>query len=213
VVCVPIYAIITFITLIAPSAYNGLEIPIAIFEGYSFYCFFSLLVTNLGGPTEAVKALKNNDQPLQCACCCPSDKASFYNQTLWALFHFLFTRAIVVIVSVILEEFRVVFVILSLVAFVLLVYAVLSTVIFFENVYKHQINLMGVSKFIVIKSSVGLMVVQGLIIQILIATDNITLSDTSTYTGDERAIRIYCKLAVSYACLSLPSLCRFHRAL
>ena len=75
---------------------------------------------------------------------------------------------------------------LSLVSFALLVNAVLSTVIFFENVYDQCTNLMAISKFLVIKVSVGLIVVQGIIVEIIIALDKAS-------SGDDNAIRLYCK--------------------
>lgn len=53
--CIPIYAFIIFISLLAPAAYEGLQIPITLFEGYSFYCFFALLVNNLGGPDATLR--------------------------------------------------------------------------------------------------------------------------------------------------------------
>jgi len=37
-----------YISFVVPSAFNGLEIPISIAEGYFFCCFFVLLVENLG---------------------------------------------------------------------------------------------------------------------------------------------------------------------
>jgi len=76
--------------------------------------------------------------------------------------------------------------VLSLVSFALLVNAVLSTVIFFENVYDQCTNLMAISKFLVIKVSVGLIVVQGIIVEIIIALDKAT-------KGYDYTIRMYCK--------------------
>jgi hypothetical protein len=84
-------------------------------------------------------------------------------------------------------------VVLSIVAFMLLVNAVLSTIIFFENVYEQCTNLMAISKFLVIKVSVGLIVTQGIIVQIVIALNKVTLKDDSEYSGDDRAIRLYCE--------------------
>lgn len=46
----PSYAFLMWLSLINPSAYEGLEILVAVVEAYSFYSIFAVIVTNLGGP-------------------------------------------------------------------------------------------------------------------------------------------------------------------
>jgi len=189
---VPLYAFIIYISLLAPWAYNGLEIPIAIIEGYAIYCFFALIVTNLGGPNESVKYMNGLSKPLCCTLCCPVEKYSFYMRTLWSCRHILVTRVVLVILAAIFENIKAVYIVLSIVSFALIARAVLSVVTFFEHSYERSANFMGVSKLFILKVSVGLIVFQGLIVQIVIGLNKVTLASDSTYNSDERAIRLYC---------------------
>lgn len=50
----------------------------------------------------------------------------------------------------------------------------------------------GVSKIAILKVSVGLIVVQGIITQLVIALNKVTLSSDSNFSSNERAIRLYC---------------------
>ena len=46
----PAYSILMFISLMKPSAYLYCEVGVSVFEGLSFYGFFSMMVQYLGGP-------------------------------------------------------------------------------------------------------------------------------------------------------------------
>lgn len=215
VIGVPIYAVFVFISLIFPQGYNAFNIPIAAFEGYSFYCFFSLVVTNLGGPSETVRYIQDANNPicctkLFCSSCCPTDSARFYARVLSALFHFVTTRMVVVCLSVIIfyalptTAGKLIFVVLQLVSFVILVNGVLSVVNFYENVMDANSNIYGVLKFLVLKISVGLIVVQGLIVDIIIALNKVTLQPDDTYSPNDRALRVYLFLVLlEYLFISL----------
>lgn len=81
----PLYALCLLISVARPEALGALQIPIAFVEGYSFYCFLTVLVTNLGGPEKAVEALQG--RPLICCTsCCPTEPDKFYNKVVWAVF-------------------------------------------------------------------------------------------------------------------------------
>jgi len=97
----PTYATLMFVSLLVPKLFAGLEVLIAIAEGYFFMCFFTLLVENLGGASKTVRLLEHQGRPLLFSCCCPTEYARFYRRVKWALFHFLFTRTGVVILQVI----------------------------------------------------------------------------------------------------------------
>ena len=206
----PTYATLIFISLLVPKLFAGLEILIAISEGYFFLCFFTLLVENLGGPSKTVRLLEHQGRPLLCGCCCPGEYARFYRRVKWALFHFLFTRSFIVTIqsacsyatSKLAAKLAFAFAIIS---FMFVINGFGSLVIFFESVLRASSNLNGVYKMILLKVSVGIIVLQGLIEEILWATGEIKLDSTSMFTGEERAQRIFC-LAVlcEYALLSLP---------
>lgn len=188
--CIPIYAMIIFISFIRPDAYVALNAPIAIFEGYSFYCFIAFVVENLGGPAGAVSRLKSNGKDLCCTCCCPSDRSNFYQRMSSGVFHLLTSRSIITLVSVIFyyshsEVGKKIYIVLSLIAFALLVNGLIGIVVFYENVMADCENLMGVSKVLVLKVSVGLIVLQGIIVELITAFNSSVNPKEST--------EIYCK--------------------
>lgn len=129
----PLYAILIYISLVIPVIYTAMEVPLALIEGYSFYAFFVLLVTNMGGPIETVNYLTKSDKKLLFYCCCPLDKKKFYGKATWNLFHFLFTRVIVVFLSVICSYVdskisKLLAILFSLVALIQLIYGVASVI-------------------------------------------------------------------------------------
>jgi hypothetical protein len=215
----PLYALFIFISLCAPNALAALNIPITIVEGYSFYCFYTMIVTNLGGPAKAVQAFKASGKELACCnSCCPSDHVVFYRRTTWALFHFLFTRSVLVILAAIAyysgtKAGKALYAIFSLASTVILAYALihiilfckfLILVVFFiillnapisldENVYESCRNLFGILKAFLLKFSVGLIVLEGLIVQFMTVTGDEPYNDDSTWSAEEQTIRGYCK--------------------
>lgn len=98
----PYYAFFIVLSLWAPQAYEFFIVPITIMEGYSFYCFFSLLVSNIGGPGSIVTLMEGSDKDyFCCGGCCPSSKAAFYRRTTWGVWHLVFTRSVIAILAAI----------------------------------------------------------------------------------------------------------------
>lgn len=98
----PLYAFLIFIGLNVPHGLVALNIPIAMFEGYSFYCFFALIVTNMGGPASTVQFFKDSGKPLICCnSCCPEDHVQYYKKATWAMVHLIVTRVVVVTLAAI----------------------------------------------------------------------------------------------------------------
>lgn len=132
----PLYALFMFIGVVEPNALAAVNIPITFIEGYSFYCFYTMIVTNLGGPQKAVHAFKSSGKELICCKgCFPSDHLLFYKRTIWALFHFLWTRTLFMILSAIsfyskTKAGKALYAIFSLVSTVILVYALLHIILF-----------------------------------------------------------------------------------
>jgi hypothetical protein len=179
----------------------AMEVPMALIEGYSFYTFFVLLVTNLGGPTETVNYLMKSEKKLLFYCCCPYDKKRFYTKATWNLFHFLFTRVIVVFLSVICfyadtKPAKLVSVLLSLVALVQLIYGVLSVINLFEDVYSFTTNLNGVLKLLLLKMSVGLITIEGIIVELMNAFGANPYKENNEYSAEDRLQRNYCALVL-----------------
>lgn len=130
----PLYALFMLISLGAPKAYAAMTIPTAYVEGYSFYCFLSILVVNLGGPAKVVEAIQG--RPLICCTSsCPTEPDKFYNKVVWVVYQLILVRPIVVILAAICsyansKAGRALNVVLSLVAFVLLARSLIHFVLF-----------------------------------------------------------------------------------
>lgn len=195
----PIYAVLIYISLLAPEAFHAIDIFISIYEAYSFYAFFTLIVTNLGGPTNAVELFKGPDQLACCNSICTSDRTKFYNKTRHALFHFLFTRVFIVTAAAIAHYSHTsagdtLSTILRLVSAVILFYCLVHIVLFYEAVYNHCTNLFGIVKMFLLKFSVGLIVIQGIIKDFMVQADyDPTQYDDMDYSYEKRVDRAYCR--------------------
>jgi len=199
----PFYGILIYISLAIPVLYLALEVPTAIIEGYSFYTFFVLMVVNLGGPNETVNYLNASNKPLLFYCCCPSDKKQFYKNACWNVFHFLFSRVVVVLLSVICSYAalangnkiaKLLSVIFALVALIQLCYGVASVVNLYEDVYGNLKNLNGVLKVFLLKISVGLITLQGIVVECLVEFGGNPYDSNSEYSAADRLQRNFCAL-------------------
>ncbi len=86
-----------------------------------------MIVTNLGGPSATIDYMRQSGKDLICSCCCPSEHKAFYKKATWALFHFFFTRTLLIVLSAICfysgkKAGKALYAVFSLVSFVLLVY-------------------------------------------------------------------------------------------
>lgn len=210
----PLYALCLLISVARPEALGALQIPIAFVEGYSFYCFLTVLVTNLGGPEKAVEALQG--RPLICCTsCCPTEPDKFYNKVVWAVFSFITWRPFVVILGTICDYAkgriaRLLYFLFTLLAFALLVRSILHFVLFYEAVFAKSSNLKGVLKVMLLKFSVGLIVLQGIIEQALVLAHAEPYQDDSQWSKEDKTQRGYCLLVMLEFCiLQLPYLIAF----
>jgi hypothetical protein len=135
----PLYSFFIFIGLTSPNSLAALNVPITIVEGYSFYCFYSLIVTNLGGPAKAVHTFQSSGRPLLCCSSwCPSDHIVFYKRTIWALFHLFFTRTIFITLSAIAfysktKAGKALYAIFTMCSSVILLYALINIILFCKS--------------------------------------------------------------------------------
>ena len=61
-----------------------------------------------------------------------------------------------------------------------------------ENVYEYLINLFGVLKLALLKVSIGAIVIQGLIENILYSTGSLSYDDDDAHSAQEKSMRVYC---------------------
>jgi hypothetical protein len=115
-----LYPIVMYASLIGGVIVNLiLQIPMALFDGYTFYCFFTLLVINFGGPSETISYMKTKE--IKCfSKLCPNDKLIYYKRiTIW-LYYIRVIRPVVTIIQAVLGIFAYLsdkFIIIALTAF------------------------------------------------------------------------------------------------
>jgi hypothetical protein len=76
-----------------------------------------------------------------------------------------------------------------------------------ENVFEQCTNLFGVVKLILLKISVGAIVVQGLVESFLYTSGTSPFKDDDTYDAEEKTLRAYCKFGsslLSLCCVVVP---------
>lgn len=189
--CIPTYALLMYISMVAPNAYEALTIPVAFAEGASFYSFFGMIVKNLGGPEMTVNVLNQINRPPFFNCCsCQTDGQTFYQRTRRALFFMFSIRVVFVILSVIFtylgekdKKALILGVLFDFVSAGFVVYVFISLINFYEMLYPVSHNVYGVLKLLLMKGSVGLMVLEGIIMQ-LVAFAKVASPDT--------CIQVYC---------------------
>lgn len=98
----PLYAFFMMIGLASPDAIPALNIPLSLVESYSFYCFFVLLVTNLGGSNKFLETMVAVNREIMCCNpCCPADMKGMYEGARKGLWHIIVTRNIAVVIAAI----------------------------------------------------------------------------------------------------------------
>lgn len=200
----PSYAVLIFIAVCKPKIIEIMEVPIAIAEGFSFYTFFDMLITNLGGSESTIREMiAYGKDP---CCCCPSSPIKFFKRVKWALFQFLFVRPIVVLLAAIFNyaDVKALFLVFTFIAVFQFLFGFGSLALFYENVYTQSGNINATLKIILLKVSVGVYVIQGIIEEMLVATDTLDIKDTDRYTAEERAGRaLGIVVLAEYAIMSL----------
>lgn len=86
--------------------------------------------------------------------------------------------------------------VLSVVNAGILLYALLMLLNFYESVFNHCKNLFGLLKLLMVKVTVGLITLQGLVESLLVASNDIPYNDDDVYSADEKAQRFYCFLVL-----------------
>lgn len=188
----PFYSFFMWIALMEPVTYDALQIPFAIVEGYAFYSFLSLLVANLGGPEGAIELMRTAPEGAFC-CCYYRDPVKFYNQVLNAQWYVFFVRVPLIVIGTIAAyaHLDALYGICTLLALAILIYALISLI----NYYEHLmfLDMAHLLKLVTLKVSIGLIVVQGIVEQILIMTGSLDgIVANPHYTQDGTITRYYC---------------------
>lgn len=207
----PFYAFFMMIGCAAPRALPALNIPLNLVESYSFYCFFVLLVSNLGGSNAFVNAMNSTNKTIFCCNpCCPKDNLGMYNGARSGLWHLIITRNVITVIAAICDYSgsragKALYAVLSVVCVILLFNSLMRIFLIYELIYEHCQNVFNVWKVLLLKFSIGLIVFEGLICQFMIAFNKEPYDDDSDWNAEEKTSRAYCSLVlVEYAVLTLP---------
>jgi len=137
------------------------------------------------------------------------------------MYHFLVTRVFIVLLSVICAYAananhsrlaKVLSVLLSLIALVQLIYGIGSVINLYEDVYEHLKNIHGVLKAILLKVSVALITIQGIVLGFLIELGGNPYKDNDKYSAEDRLQRYYCALVlIEFTVVSVVYLYAFRK--
>ena len=211
-----------WVSLVIPSLYLPMQVPIAVAEGYCFYSFFGMITNNLGGSNAVCKILDTEfdkgKRPL-CPCCCPTKGTLFYRRVYNALWNFIYTRTGFVFLTIILQciftfspnmaeahvrSLKIGAYLFTAISLCLLGNGFGSLVMFYEVLYEQSRNVNGTFKILLLKFSVGLIVIQGLIEEIVWNLNLIHVEDSPSFTAEDRAQRLYCFIVLfEYMFLSI----------
>ena len=97
----PSYAFFVWISLVEPQVFEGMQIAFTIIEAMSFYCFFAMIVANLGGASNAIKTMRAANKTPFCSCCCPGEPGAFYMRVYNSLWYMLWIRVPVITIATI----------------------------------------------------------------------------------------------------------------
>jgi hypothetical protein len=189
----PLYAIYLWISVLDPYTNDALEPFYAVVEGYSFFSMFALLVTNLGGPRAAVKTLRSYPDKRTFCPCYPQDGLALYMRVLNAMKYMFFWRVVLVVAATICvySGLQSIYLIVTLVSLGVLLYGVVTLINFYE-VLMH-LDLGHVFKLVTLKVSVGLIVIQGLVEEILYSVGVFdAVKPHPSYTKEGTVLRYYC---------------------
>lgn len=200
--CLPFYGLFIWLCVVEPRGYTIFIIFITFVEGFAFYNYASLIVTDCGGANRFVELLKGSGRSLLCCgCCCPKDFVVYYKRTTWAIWHFWWTRTVLSVLTCICSfasspAGKALAVVFSVMGAVIAVFAIVSFLLMYENVYKETTNVAGLSKFLLVKVSVGAIVLQGLAAQFLVAANKSPYVDDDAYSVAEKTTRGYCVIVL-----------------
>jgi len=186
---------------------------IAIAEGFSMFCFLSLVIENLGGVRAAIGIQEAAGEPLICNCANKNYKG-FYTNMYARISMVMTVRPIIVLfqaVFMMLEErhsgnkaYKGIASILALISAAILLTAFISLAIFYFSVMNHCANIYGTVKIFLLKICVGAIVLQGLAELVLAEYAPTTAQEDDWTGGTYKYLRVYCLLVLAEYALLTP---------
>lgn len=183
-ILVPGFALCFWIQLCFPTTEIGMLIPEAFFQAYAVFSFFAFTVYFVGGPSECIKIFKDTEktEPRCLFGCVKSNSRKFYHWSYWAHWQYMFLRPPIVILSVIAGYLfgsqNNVYIALSVITFLMVCWVVLWLFKTYHVLHDSCNGLNGFWKIFIVKTTVGLTLGEGTLVQILQFFDVIPVSDT-----------------------------------
>ena len=191
VLLLPIFSICYLIALEFDRLYIYVLLPASIAQGYATFSFVALFVHYAGGPEKCLEIFKVS-RAYSPSCSFKnylnSHPRYFYNLIYFTQIQFLILRPAVIIGEIVAEvQGRVdISNILSGVSAFLIIISIFGLVQLHHVLYTHVKGLNAKTKMIIIKGSIGMIVLEGLVEQVLAAMNVIGLESIGP------VVRIYC---------------------
>lgn len=206
----PLFAIIITITVWAPNSFQAFVPLEAALEGYAVMTFFALIVLNCGGSSNVVKILGVSDR-IACCDCQRNAPINCYKRVCKAVWQFVYIRPLVATIGAFVfycTEMDGLFLIIQGICFLQTAGMLVGLLSLAYTLYEDCIGLNIVYKLFVIKISVGLVVIQGFVIDNLYTYGYISIPDKysySDYSEDSKIQRAYCLLCLTeFVILCIP---------
>ena len=197
----PIFSFTVFVSLLKPEIFPAMRVPQSIFEAYAVYCFVALLVVNCGGAEKAARMIQDSDIPLICYRYKKEAPSNSYQRILNSIRQFLYIRPIIELIAAICayKGATTIYSIAIYAAALSTVYMIPGLLTVARVLYDECEGLNVAYKFIVIKVSVGLILIEDAVQQYLYSSGTVSISDdigNSDYSEEEKFIRIYSMIAI-----------------
>jgi hypothetical protein len=195
-----------FVSLWAPAAFTAIMIPAAVYEGYGVYCLFAFIVNHVGKGQGMIEVYRKSENVVSCFAYQRQNPERAYNRTWWSLWQFTYIRPLIVTIIAIgyygnKKAVVIVFTALGAISTVIMVVPLFSLA---YTAYDYLEGLSPLLKLLMVKVSVGLILIEGAAAGILAQSNKAHLDDDSgddKYTDTERVIRVYCVISLVEAVL------------
>lgn len=192
---VPGFSVCYLISFVYPPSYIFMQLPEAFIQAYSLFCFLTLFVLYVGGPAKCLEIFQTTTRTFP-SCLYKkllnNNPRGFYQYIFWAHFQFIAIRPIVVAISVIAACFQQWYIsdIISFIATLMVAYAVIALLKAYHVLFEHCHGLNAMTKVTVIKGTIGLVLGEGFIEELLFAFNII---DTDEQLN---SVRLYCFIVI-----------------
>ena len=203
----PSFMTFIFIALWIPSIYAVLKVIAAAFEAYGVYCIFTLMVKCVGGANACIDVVSKSERK---TCCCETNRIQFpttyYRRTRWAIKQFLYLRPLIMAVGIPfwLKDLDNGYTATTGLAVISTLYMIPWLFTFAWVMYDECERIGLFAKLVTVKISVGIILIEDVVMQMLFATDTISISDDmglEQYNEEEKFVRLYAVIALSQGAL------------